>query len=157
KEVLVTPSLTRSDSSTVCVIQPSRDVYSETFIRNHAERLPARVRVLYDGWFPTRCENDTRLLPAPFALMSKVEARLPPSIRTISVAVRNRILVLYLRSNRVEVVIAEYGPTGVAVMDACRHASVPFIVHFHGFDAYHYPTLDAHVRDYKRMFVSATA
>jgi colanic acid/amylovoran biosynthesis glycosyltransferase len=153
----MTPSLTRSDTSTICVVQPNRDVYSETFIRNHAERLPARVRVLYDGWFPTRCENDSRLLPTPFALMSKVEARLPPPVRTVSVVVRNRILARYLRSNRVEVVIAEYGPTGVAVMDACQHARVPFIVHFHGFDAYHYPTLDAHLREYKRMFFSAAA
>ena len=33
------------------------------------------------------------------------------------------------------VVLAQYGPTGVRVSEACRLAGLPLVVHFHGFDA----------------------
>jgi len=113
--------------------------------------------MLHSGWFPTRLEDDTRLLPAPVALMNKAEARLPRLAREVNVAVKNRILARYLRSKQVKVVLAEYGPTGVSVMDACRYACIPLVVHFHGFDAYHFPTLNEFGSAYKRMFSAAHA
>src|SRR5262249_12100803 len=91
------------------------------------------------------------------ALMTRAEARLPRLARAVNVAVRNRILTRYLRSNQVNVVLAEYGPTGVSVMDACRYARIPLVVHFHGFDAYHFPTLGKYGRAYQRMFSAAVA
>jgi len=36
---------------TVCIFSPNKNAYSETFIRTHIERLPAKVKVLYGGWF----------------------------------------------------------------------------------------------------------
>ncbi len=33
-------------------------------------------------------------------------------------------------------VLAEYGPTGVKVLNACKLSKTPLIVHFHGYDAY---------------------
>jgi len=113
--------------------------------------------MLHTGWFPTRREDDSRLLPVPVALMTKAEARLPRSVRAVNVAVKNRILAKYLRSNQIKVVLAEYGPTGACVMDACQDARVPFVVHFHGADAYHFPMLDTYSAAYKRMFSETSA
>ncbi|MDJ0556882.1 MAG: glycosyltransferase [Microcoleaceae cyanobacterium MO_207.B10] len=41
----------------------------------------------------------------------------------------------FLLENHVDAVLAEFGPTGVAMMDICQEIGLPLIVHFHGADA----------------------
>jgi glycosyltransferase involved in cell wall biosynthesis len=142
---------------TVCLIQPNRNSYSETFIRNHAERLPGRVRMLHSGWFPTRREDDSRLLRLPLELVFRARRVVPAAITTANSHLMDNTLSRYLRKNSVDVVLAEYGLTGAAVMNACRKARVPLVVHFHGFDAYHHPTLKSYGAQYVRMFEMASA
>jgi colanic acid/amylovoran biosynthesis glycosyltransferase len=143
-------------SPVVCVISPNAQAYSETFIRAHIERLPAIVRVLHGGWFPTYTENGSPLLSdhtgarIARACVRRL-LRLPPEYFP------TRALVRFLEANGVEVVLAEYGPTGVAVLDACARAEIPLVVHFHGFDAYHRPTLQAYDQAYVRLFGTAAA
>jgi glycosyltransferase involved in cell wall biosynthesis len=62
-----------------------------------------------------------------------------------------------LQRNRIDVVLAEYGPTGVSVLPVCVESRIPFVVHFHGFDAYDHPTLDEYGDQYREMFKSASA
>jgi glycosyltransferase involved in cell wall biosynthesis len=57
----------------------------------------------------------------------------------------------------VEAVIAEYGPNGVAVMDVCKEAGVPLIVHFHGYDAYVRPVLEKEGKRYPELFQNSSA
>lgn len=52
------------------------------------------------------------------------------------------MLTKFLVTNKVDAVLAEFGPSGVAVMDACKEARIPLVVHFHGNDAYAYPILE---------------
>jgi colanic acid/amylovoran biosynthesis glycosyltransferase len=54
-------------------------------------------------------------------------------------------------------VLAEYGPTGVLAMDACRRAGIPLVVHFHGYDASERAVLAAHSETYPIMFREAAA
>ena len=56
-----------------------------------------------------------------------------------------------------DVVLAEYGPTGASVIDSCLEADVPLVVHFHGFDAYDRKALDKYGPRYQRMFAAAAA
>jgi glycosyltransferase involved in cell wall biosynthesis len=58
----------------------------------------------------------------------------------------------FLRRSKVEVMLAEYGPTGVLMMDACRRSATPLVVHFHGYDAYQEVTLERHRESYRRLF-----
>ncbi len=53
--------------------------------------------------------------------------------------------------------MAEYGPTGTAVMQMCKEAGVPLIVHFHGFDAYDRRVLEESGPFYPELFQYATA
>jgi glycosyltransferase involved in cell wall biosynthesis len=41
-----------------------------------------------------------------------------------------------LRRRRVDVVLANFGRTGVALLPLCRDLSIPLVVHFHGYDAH---------------------
>lgn len=60
-----------------------------------------------------------------------------------------------LRKHRIEVLLANYGPMGAALVDACRLAGVKLAVHFHGFDAYHYDTLRQFANEYAKLFAQA--
>jgi colanic acid/amylovoran biosynthesis glycosyltransferase len=153
REGLILPN---GEGPTVCVINYNKCAYSETFIRAHIERLPAKVKLLYGGWFPTYAESDRPLLSSNVA--SRIARsvlrrllRLPPQhFQTKSVR-------RFLETNKVDAVLTEYGPAGLAVMDVCLAAGVPFVVHFHGYDAYEQETLDRYGLAYQRMFNRAGA
>lgn len=51
-------------------------------------------------------------------------------------AFQTSVLSRFLKKRKVQVVLAEFGPVGEHVLDACRRANVPLIVHFHGDDAH---------------------
>src|SRR5690606_17965457 len=68
-----------------------------------------------------------------------------------------RVMVRLLRRERVEVVLAEYGPSAVSVMTACREANVPLIVHFHGYDAYRMSLVAELKENYAALFQQAAA
>jgi glycosyltransferase involved in cell wall biosynthesis len=61
------------------------------------------------------------------------------------------------RRNRVGAVLAEYGTTGVLVMDASRQLGLPLIVHFHGYDASVRSLLEENSEPYREMFRRAAA
>jgi colanic acid/amylovoran biosynthesis glycosyltransferase len=158
-EVQYSPERLRASNGagpSICVIHPNKFAYSETFIRAHIERLPTRVKVLYGGWFPSYTEDDRPMLSADLTrrairYASRKFLRLSPEY------FKEEALKHFLQANKVDAVLAEYGPTGVSVMDACSAAGVPLLVHFHGFDAYDYRTLEEYGVKYQRMFTAAGA
>lgn len=66
-------------------------------------------------------------------------------------------LVHHLREQRIDAVLAEYGPVGVEVMAACRQVGVPLVVRFHGYDAYRSDVLAAYGARYPELFRTAAA
>jgi glycosyltransferase involved in cell wall biosynthesis len=127
-------------------VHPNKSTYSETFIQAHIERLPANVKVLYGGYLPTHSSDDKPLLSSE-PLHRFARGVLRRSLGLTSDHYYRRAFKDFLRRNRVDVVLAEYGLTGIAIMDACREVGVPLVVHFHGFDAYDQRVL-AEFRDY---------
>ncbi len=53
--------------------------------------------------------------------------------------------------------MAEYGPSAVSVIDACKGASVPLVAHFHGWDAYSKYELDQNAKGYSRLFKESSS
>jgi glycosyltransferase involved in cell wall biosynthesis len=68
-----------------------------------------------------------------------------------------RALQRFLVANRVKVVLAEYGLTGLVLMEVCSGAGIPLVVHFHGHDAYRDSVLQGVGRQYPRLFQQAAA
>jgi glycosyltransferase involved in cell wall biosynthesis len=62
----------------------------------------------------------------------------------------------FLRAEKIQAVLAEYGTSVVKIMEACCVEGVPLIVHFHGFDAYDTSVLENQRQAYARMFEVAT-
>lgn len=140
----------------ICIVHPNKQAYSETFIHAHIERLPAKVKVLYGGLFPAFTEHDQPLLSRSL-LHRGARFALRKAFRVNSKRLQNSALRRYLRREKIEAVLAEYGPTGVSVMGACRAQNIPLIVHFHGSDAYEHGILQKYGKEYPRMFEIAIA
>jgi glycosyltransferase involved in cell wall biosynthesis len=151
----------------ICSIQHNQDGYSETFIREKIKRIPAKVTIVYAREYrPIFSDKGKPLLPIYAKIMSKLFAMLfsVPLERVEEIIwkflpeqFRDRTLAAYLKKNKFDIVLVEYGKTGLAVMNACERANVPFVVHFHGYDAYRHKYLERYSNLYKIMFKKAAA
>ena len=135
----------------LCVVTPYEPALSETFIRAHLERLPARTS-LVSGWPPAL--GGRPVFSTPRRAYHK-------ALRTLAgVGVERETTAAYVAAFRrtgADVVLAEYGTTGAQVYEACRIARVPLVVHFHGYDASERAVLEEQRETYPEMFRAAAA
>lgn len=116
----------------ICICMPHKYCISETFIHNHIRYLPANTFPLYGAWFPRRTAKDGLIFGESG-------------------------LGRFLKKNKINAVLAEYGPTGAAVVNCCCRRNIPVIVHFHGFDASQHATIEEFRLKYREMFSKAAA
>jgi glycosyltransferase involved in cell wall biosynthesis len=135
----------------VCVVAPYEPSISETFIRDHVERLPAKAFLIH-GWRP-RIHNHTVL---SFSQLVSHKIRRIVLGEDLNVEVTSAYVKAFAK-NGVDAVLAEYGETGVQVLQGCRQLKIPLIVHFHGYDASVYSVLEAQRESYAAMFKEAAA
>ena len=138
-------------SPMVAVVTPYEPALSETFIRAHIERLPAKT-VLVSGRPPT-IESRT-VLSMPERAAYKMRRVI------LGEGFGRETTVAYVRAFRrhgVTAVLAEYGTAGVLVMEACHQLALPLIVHFHGYDASVRSVLEEYAAAYREMFKRAAA
>lgn len=143
----------------LAIIFPNASPNTETFIQAHIDRLPFEKTLLYGGWFPYFVQGDRPLVRMPNLVqrgLEKVNRAFSAHSSTDTLRQRKeQALLRFLREQRVDAVLAEYGPTGEAVADACEAAQIPLIVHFHGFDTSHLDTLTTYGQ-YERLFRKAS-
>lgn len=138
----------------LCIAYPNKNSFSETFIYNHLTHLKPEL-TLSGGWRPYRTKDGDTIIRMPLAEPIRVGVKRGLSV--LYPAFYTHFLTRYLKQNRPDVVLAEYGPTGCAVMTACRKAGVPLVVHFHGFDAVDKETLRKYGEPYRQLFAQAKA
>jgi len=136
--------------STVVVVLPNEPTVSETFIRAHIERLPARV-VSVSGWPP--CIGGRAVLSWPRRALYRVWRKVSGSATDSATRAYQKVFQRY----RPSAVLAEYGTMGVTVLAACRQANVPLIVHFHGFDGSMHAVFAENAETYPVLFRQAAA
>ncbi len=140
----------RPAAARLCVIAPYYPTVSETFIRGHVERLPAKTLLIH-GWPPA--VGDAPVLSWP----TRVGYKLHKRISRRSTGETTAAYLAAFRRFRPDAVLAEYGPTGVDVMEACRRANLPLIIHFHGYDASRREVLETFAEAYVALFQQAAA
>ena len=120
----------------LAIASPSASAYSETFIRQvQMEQLPCRLRI-HGG--PVASETVPGGPIAPLrSLRGIVDTIIEVGLRgTRWEGPQRRELQRRLRRAGIQVLLANYGPTGVALLPVCEALNIPLVVHFHGFDAH---------------------
>jgi glycosyltransferase involved in cell wall biosynthesis len=137
----------------LCIVQDLAPEVAPPFIVAHAERLPARTLVIND-LIPHVANRP--LLSQSFLARARRKAW-----RTLRAFEWSwELTAAYLKAFRVfrpDAVLAEFGPVGVRVMDACRLARIPLVAHFHGVDASEHALLKEHALTYPMLFRQAAA
>lgn len=144
-----------SPAPRICLVWPHKGLISETFIKAHCERLHGRIFVVHGGVLPKLTDRNESL--QEIWRGGKWRRLLFRMRRCSQTYIDREAFKHYLLQQRIQVVLAEYGVTGAEIYAICQALHVPLLVHFHGFDAFHRPTLEKYQQQYAAMFRYATA
>src|SRR5882757_614863 len=134
----------------LALVSPNANAYSETFIRLHRTEIDANVYFLWQEALPEMSEE------GPFVrynFFGKVLRKLSRMFFPGRLSLHEMRIVGYLKRHRIDVILAEFGFTGLALSKLARKTGIPLIVHFHGVDAYSKEILETY--DYKILFTTA--
>ncbi len=137
----------------LCIFVLDRGSYSETFIRAHLEFLPCERHPFQWGLMRPRLLSAARqaFSTTKTGLLGRMAGPARSGLRTVRLTRFRR----FLRSRRIDAVLAEYGTLGAEIAEACAHTRIPLVVHFHGHDAYCLDLLEEYGERYRRMFTTA--
>lgn len=134
---------------TLAIFSPNKNAYSETFIQAH-KKLAFNIKYYYGGFLPTILEDGETLFR--FNISQKLKIRTNKSFSLAEHALLNS-----LKREKVDCVLAEYGPTACAVLKVVKHLKLPLLIHFHGYDASTTAILQQYAELYKKVFAYATS
>ena len=138
----------------IVIASPAENAWSETFIAAHIDRLQ-KVELLISGGVPPRNTSHGAPLARTQGIGGYWDRLMGKRFGGVPDLIRHR-LAQRLRTERPDVVLAEYGNMGAEIMSSCEAAGVPLVVHFHGFDA-HRNDYVARYGNYAEMFRYASA
>jgi len=140
----------------ICITRSERHTYSETFIRDQISGFSklAEVFPIHSGRLPERKE-DGKLLGSPlFWILHKIIRGITGRRNTFF---GNYAVKKFLRENRIDVVLSNYGISAAHLSPVCVEAGVPLLVIFHGHDATSKKLLRAYRDKYQMLFTQAAA
>jgi glycosyltransferase involved in cell wall biosynthesis len=138
----------------ICITRSSRNAYSETFIRDQINGFKnwADVYTIHSGRLPEKDENGLLLNSKLFWVLHKIfKVFLGRNNFFGNYGVKK-----YLKDNKIEVVLANYGMPGAHMTPVCKDLNIPLLVIFHGHDATDKKLLKEYKAGYKKMFEYAT-
>jgi colanic acid/amylovoran biosynthesis glycosyltransferase len=125
----------------IAIISTNRNKYSETFIQSQITSMPPKVLVYSDGYLPVSVSFDRG--------KSFKRLRKKWQLKRQS---NEEVLKRSFLKERITHVLAQYGQSGVEVMQICKELDLPLVVHFHGFDAYRKDAIDSYGKRYSELF-----
>ena len=129
--------------------------YSETFIEEQINQLEP-IHVLYEGWQPSRLKAGGSLFSFPFSILA-VRGVLRRIIPGLYQKIYTHYLRRFLRVHKVDAFLANYGPLGTNIYEACLAEDIPYSVVFLGFDAAEKKTLATYGARYALSLPKAKA
>jgi glycosyltransferase involved in cell wall biosynthesis len=148
---------------TTCIVGVDNDRVLKDFIRAHVDYLQGQ-KVLVDNWYPElRHDGKTiRYFHSTAPYKRKLTKLLPYAVyhrligrKELSRAAVHDSLAGFFRAHDVDVVLAEFGPTGADLAPHTSELGIPLIVHFHGHDAHRTDVVEQYRDRYREMFAIA--
>lgn len=135
----------------IAIVTPEMNAYSETFIKMQIEKLPAKI-VFHDS-YPPKSAGDRCIFKPTF--FQRSVNRLGKLIGQEFYSYDKNISKILL-ADKIDAILAQYGPVAVSMVDICIKNKIPLFVHFHGYDAYIKEIIKTYNKDYKRLFEYAS-
>jgi glycosyltransferase involved in cell wall biosynthesis len=147
----------------LCIIGVDDHKVLKDFIRAHVEYLDGEKVCVNHGYPDYTHDGKTiRVYHGTRPHQRKLASLLPQFLYRRWVAVHERgearmhdALTDFFRRQQVDVILAEFGPTGVEVWRHAEKLGIPLIVHFHGHDAHRSATVEPLRDSYREMFRAA--
>ena len=115
----------------IAIFSPSLNAYSETFIQAHRDRICGEI-FFYSGEHNFKLNgtkiNHNRICWVYFKLLTYLNIN---NWREYE----KRLLVQNLKLNKIDVVLIEYGNHAYNLLPVLVKSKIPFVTHFHGYDA----------------------
>lgn len=134
----------------ICITRSEKYAYSETFIRDQITGFSelSEVFPIHSGRFPEREENGKLLSPKLFWVLHKIIKTFVGRNNYFS----NYGVKKYLKNNKIDVVLANYGISAAHLTPVCKSLNIPLLVIFHGHDATNKKTLKKYNTKYLKLF-----
>lgn len=132
----------------IALISPSENAYSETFIQQHKENLDGNIIYYFNGSLPKENDIEGKLVNRIQSLLYKVIKKL----KLTKLNANELALLKSFKKQKIQVVVAEYGTTAVAVHKVCDYLKLPLIPIFHGYDASIRSVLENYKTRYQKIF-----
>ncbi len=142
---------------TKAIVAPTKDAYSETFIRDHMERLGPDVLRVFGSF--EKATHEGRLICGR-AVSVIATGRLPGAPEAMVRYYRDQVnvrIAKFWKQHGVDVVMAEFATTASYMLDSTLRARVPMVAHCHGYDVYETAILQSHHGAYEQLFHRAAA
>jgi colanic acid/amylovoran biosynthesis glycosyltransferase len=136
----------------IAIVSTNRNKYSETFIHNHVKLIPGNIHFLFDGYLPKQYSTDKGITSHLFRDHESKWFRFLKKKVTEKNTNLESAIGKYLKKNEIDLIFAEYGPSGVEMMEISKKTQIPLLVHFHGYDAYRDDILASYGKKYTELF-----
>ncbi|WP_165024537.1 glycosyltransferase [Dysgonomonas sp. ZJ279] len=137
-------------------ISPNQNAYSETFIQSHKKHFKGNVSFYYGGSHPQYLEGEG-LIPTKNKVRLEFYIKRLLSKEVSADFFREKALINSFKEKKIDVVYAEFGLTGVAMMNVCKKLRIPLIVNFHGYEISVTSLVEEYKYRYIELFHFATA
>jgi colanic acid/amylovoran biosynthesis glycosyltransferase len=136
---------------TIAIFNQNESKYSETFIAQQQEQLDHRICFYHGEPMPLVARGAGHLVHNDVAIRSLKYAVLK-LLEVDAMSYEQGLLAESLLKNKVSLMIANFGQTGVKVTEVSVQTGIPLVVVFHGYDAWNTSELDSHISAYQRLF-----
>ena len=150
---------------TICILGVDDNRVLKDFVRTHVDLLDG-PKVLVSHWYPDyRHEGRTiRYFYSRSPLLTRTKKLLPQAVYSrlvtkheLSDDAIHDAIAGFMKHHNVDVILAEFGPTGADITPHAKRLAIPLVVHFHGHDAHRKSEVDAYAERYRSMFDYASS
>jgi colanic acid/amylovoran biosynthesis glycosyltransferase len=123
----------KNKDMSIALFSINKNVYSETFIAAHKNMLAGEVFYYYGFSLNSIQLENSNLQLSNLGLKKELIRSVFKTYKKKTTA--PHLLLQSLLENKIDVILVEYGTLAYSLLPLFRICDIPFIVHFHGYDA----------------------
>lgn len=145
---------------TTCIVGVDKNRVLKDFVKAHVDYLSGE-KVCLEHWYPDLAYDGwtVRHFYSTNPVRRKLKKLLPHVIYNRLVAAEDLswetvhdAFAGFFREHNVDVILAEFGPTGADMTPHAKALGIPLVVHFHGHDAHRTSVVEQYRDRYREMF-----